>query len=161
MDTFHNNRVEFNARGLWAKEKLDGQNELYRQTRRVIPYVDSLLTERLRSTTAVTSSLLGALFNEMKELIGKDINVTTEKLDKMMITAQNALDTLHDIFTDNDRVIMYVLMGVVILVSVSTLYMVYKLKKLVDKKVSQMSSLRIVPEQDQMIPLVVQYNASQ
>ena len=94
LDTMQNNRVKFNTRGLWASKQNQEVNEIYKQCRKTLPHFDTLLTERLCGTTAVTSSLIGALFREIKSTLMVDFVNASSKLDDI-VTMANCESTVH------------------------------------------------------------------
>ena len=61
-------RVKFDVKGLFSKQKSE-ISETYRECRRVLPHIDTLLTERLKGQTSVTTSLIQALFSEVKDTL--------------------------------------------------------------------------------------------
>lgn len=72
LDTLQNNRVRFNPRGLGASKQNQEVYKIFKENQRTLPLIDTLLTERLCGTTAVTTSLIGALFSEIKSALQID-----------------------------------------------------------------------------------------
>ena len=72
------------------------------------------------------------------------------------------MDIIEEVFTHNDRIILYALIGAVLLVCLLTMYWVYRTMKLIEKKVKQMENpVRVVmPEQEQILPPAIHYNAA-
>ena len=62
-------RMKFNMKGLWALQDQKQVGEEYCQCRKTLPHYDTLLTKRLKGQSAVETSLVQALFSEVKAII--------------------------------------------------------------------------------------------
>ena len=112
LDTMQRHRVKFDVKGLWAKQDSD-ISEVYKQCRKTLPHVDTLLTERLKGQTAVTTSLIQALFSEIKATLKVDMNDASVQLQELG-EKTNLLETLLlDIVTEHftERIAMYAVCG--------------------------------------------------
>ena len=89
--------------------------------RQLIMITSKLLTERLKGTTAVTSSLIGALFSEIKSTLKVDFVEAASKLDTIKTAADNVESTLEKMFTDDDHIAVYIFCSVVLIICLITL----------------------------------------
>ena len=161
LDSFQSNMVEFNPRGLWAKEKPSTVSDVYRQTRRILPHLDSILVERLRSTTAVTTSLIQAVVRDVKELVSKDMTQTADKLGEILGGAKQILEVVQEVFNHNDRIVVCALLGAVLVVCLVSMYWVYRTMKMVERRLDAEAGKRVRTDQVQYVPNVVHYDAEQ
>ena len=84
LDTLESNRISFKLANLWLHEpepmrqsiipSVDmNSDQVYKAARKTLPYVDKILTERLKSQSIVDTSLTQALFDDLKNSLSKDI----------------------------------------------------------------------------------------
>ena len=75
---------------MWASKDKQNQevNDVVKAILKVLPLIDALLTERLKGTTAVTSSLIGALFSEIQSTLKVDFVEAASKLDTIKTAAE-------------------------------------------------------------------------
>ena len=59
LDTMQRHRVKFDVKGLWSKQKAE-ISEVYRECRKTLPHIDTLLTERLKLVGGLIRSAIPA-----------------------------------------------------------------------------------------------------
>ena len=69
LDKMAAHRRKFQVDGLWKLQDTGKVGEVYRQCRKMLWHVDTLLKEHLKSQSSVETSLLQALFSETKAII--------------------------------------------------------------------------------------------
>merc|ERR1712243_372136 len=83
-------RTHFDVKGMWALQDQRRVSEQYKQCRKILPHVDTLLTERMKSQTAVETSLVQALFSELKAVMR--VNVTRPIYESRLLLEDLDLD---------------------------------------------------------------------
>ena len=75
-----------------------------------MPYVDNVLTERLKSQSIVDFSLTQALFDNLEQSLSKDLISANDRLHGLMSKADILKALLDEIFDDHDadRVNLYI-----------------------------------------------------
>ena len=123
LDTMQNNRVKFDVKSLFKKTK--GQvSEMYRECRKVLPHIDAVLTERLKTQTSVTASLVQALFSELKAVLRVDKSKAAGKLDSI----ERKADIMEDLIVNlveghlTERVVLYLMLACTLIVSMGSIW---------------------------------------
>ena len=156
LDYLKRHRIRYKPSGLWKNEPepiegtviashdMDSQ-QVYKAARRVVPYVDNVLTERLKSQVIVDSSLTQALFNDLKQTLSKDMSSANDRLNGLMSKADKLkllLDEVLD-YHDSDRVNLYIGMLITLSVCLISLTVIslmwYSVNSRVNQLVDQMS----------------------
>ena len=134
-------RVKFDVKGLWAKQDKD-ISEVYKQCRKTLPHVDTLLTERLKGQTAVTTSLIQALFSEIKATLKVDMSNASNQLHELGVKTDLLETLLLDIVTDHftERIAMYAVCGCTLFMCCVTVFCIYKLRKDIMARIDQVIS---------------------
>ena len=91
------------------------KTEVAKEVCSVLPYIVTLLTERLKGTTAVTLSLLGALFSDAKSSIKIDLAGVFARLKSLEDAAGHVELVLRKMFADDDRYAVYMFCAVVLI----------------------------------------------
>ena len=108
--------------------------QVYRAARKTFPYIDHILTDRLKSQSIVDSSLTTALFSDLKKTLNQDLTTANTKLQKVLV---NTLDSLDEQKTD--RITLYSACGLILLVSLSGVLLVVRCLCKVQSKVNKMN----------------------
>ena len=117
VDTMQKHRTKFNVEGLFSKQE-HKISETYKECRKMLPHIDSLLTERLRSQTSVSTSLMQALFSEVKAHLKVDLDLASVHLTKLEEQADLLGTLLSDLMEEHfqERVAMFVMCGCTLIV---------------------------------------------
>ena len=123
IDHVQRHRIRYKPQCFWANEPvvheeegtiiasqdMDSQ-EVYKSCRKVVPFVDNVLTKRLKSQSFVNSSLTQALFDDLKVSISKDLADANERLYGLIAKAETLEALLGEALKDHhlDRVTLYV-----------------------------------------------------
>ena len=59
-------------------------HQVYKAARKTLPYIDNILTDRLKSQSIVDTSLTQALFDDLKNSLRKDMVSANERLQKVV-----------------------------------------------------------------------------
>ena len=76
--------------------------QVYRAARKTLPYIDHILTDRLKSQSIVDSSLTTALFSDLKKTLNQDLTTANTKLQKVLVNRMDSLDEQK-----TDRITLY------------------------------------------------------
>ena len=87
----------------------------------------------------MTSPLVGALFSEIKSTLKVDFVEASSKLDTLETAANNIENLLEKMFTNDDRIAVYVFCIVVLIVCALTLYKVHWFETVVLTKLEEFS----------------------
>ena len=142
---------------MWLNEPMPGRDsiipynqmnsyQVYRAARRTLPYIDHMLTDRLKSQSIVDSSLTTALFGDLKKGLNKDLTTANTKLQKVLV---NTIDSLDE--QKIDRITLYSACGIILLVSLSGILLVVKFLCKVHSKVNKINKSMSLSDED--IPL--------
>ena len=84
----------------------------------MLPHIDSLITERLRSQTSVSTSLMQALFSEVKAHLKVDLDLASKHLTKLETQADVLGEVLADLTEEHfqERVAMFAMCGLTLVV---------------------------------------------
>lgn len=134
LDKMAQYRTHFDVKGMWALQDQDRVSEHYKQCRKILPHVDTLLTERMKSQSAVETSLVQALFSELKAVVR--MNVTRPILEAKLVledlslAIQEAKFVLEDLDLDHfyDRLVIFIMCGVTLVMCVITVLMSCKMR---------------------------------
>ena len=93
--------------------------QVYKAARRTIPYIDNVLTDRLKSQSIVDSSLIQALFDDLKKSLSKDMISANEKLQGVLSKSGNMEALLRMALEDHqvDRITLYIVCIITMVVS--------------------------------------------
>ena len=91
LETLERHRIRFKPQNLWLNEPEPmrssiipsqdmNSHQVYKAARKTLPYIDNILTERLKSQSIVDTSLTQALFDDLKNSLSKDIVSANERL---------------------------------------------------------------------------------
>ena len=100
--TLKDNTTVFNPNHMWMNEPLPSRDsiipynkmnnyQVYMAARKTLPYIDHMLTDRLKSQSIVDSSLTTALFGNLKKGLNKDLTTANNKLQEVLV---NTIDSL-------------------------------------------------------------------
>ena len=92
------------------------KTEVAKEGHSVLFYIDKLLTEHLKGTTAVTLSLLGALFSDAKSSIKVDLAGVSARLKSLEDAAGHVELVLSKMFADDDHYAVYMFCAVVLII---------------------------------------------
>ena len=120
--------------------------QVYCAARKTLPYIDHMLTDRLKSQSIVDTSLTTALFGDIKKSLNIDLTAASTKLQKVLVNTLNSLDE-HQI----DRITIYSACGIILIVSLSGILLVVRCLCKVHSKVNKINKSISVIEED--IPL--------
>ena len=95
--------------------------QVYRSARKILPYIDHMLTDRLKSQSIVDTSLTTALFGGLKKSLNIDLTSASEKLQKVLVNTLSSIDE-HKI----DRITIYSICGLILIVSLSGIGLVIR-----------------------------------
>ena len=132
ISTLKDNTADFNPNNMWVNEPLpspdsiiphDQMNnyQVYMAARKTLPYIDTMLTDRLKSQSIVDSSLTTALFSGLKKGLNKDLTAAGNKLQEVLA---NTIDSLEE--QQVDRITIYSACGVILIVSLSGILIVVR-----------------------------------
>ena len=130
--TLKDNTADFNPNNMWMNEPLPSQDsiipynkmnnyQVYMAARKTLPYIDHMLTDRLKSQSIVDSSLTTALFGNLKKGLNKDLTAASNKLQEVLV---NTIDSLEE--QQVDRITIYSACGLILLVSLSGILIVVR-----------------------------------
>merc|ERR1711873_273319 len=102
IKTLKNKTANFRPQNLWLEEPMPhkdsiisykGMNsyQVYRSARRILPYIDDMLTNRLKSQSIVDTSLTTALFGGLKKSLNIDLTTAGDKLQKVLVHTLSSL----------------------------------------------------------------------
>ena len=118
-------RMSFEVDGLWGLQDQSQVGEVYHQCRKTLPHVDTLLMERLKGQSAVETSLIQALFLEVKSMIRLEVVKVLKEIKKKVDKADIELNGLNlDHFMD--RIVTYMVSGANMLLCAITIYLFLK-----------------------------------
>ena len=120
--------------------------QVYRSARKFLPYIDHILTDRLKSQSIVDTSLTTALFGGLKKSLNLDLTTAGEKLQKVLVNTLSSIDE-HQI----DRITIYSVCGLTLIVSLSGIVLVIRCLCKVHFKVDKINHALSGSEED--IPL--------
>ena len=117
VDVMAKHRTRFNVDGLYDRKE-SRTSEVYKGCFKILPHVDSLLTERLKSQTSVSTSLMQALFSEVKSHLKVDMDIAAKHLNKLEIHANLLGDILTDLTEEefNSRVGVFAMFALTLVV---------------------------------------------
>ena len=131
LDTLERHRIRFKPQGLWLNEPEPSRSaiipsqdmnshQVYKAARKTIPYIDNVLTERLKSQSIVDSSLTQALFDDLKHSLSQDMISANDRLQGVLSKAGNLEALLKEALEDHqvDRVALYSSCIITLVVSV-------------------------------------------
>ena len=132
ISTLKDNTADFNPNNMWLKEPLpsadsiiphDQMNnfQVYLAARKTLPYIDTMLTDRLKSQSIVDSSLTTALFSGLKKGLNKDLTAAGNKLQEVLTNTIDSLETQQV-----DRITIYSSCGVILIVSLAGILIVVR-----------------------------------
>ena len=132
ISTLKDNTADFNPNNMWVNEPLpspdsiiphDQMNnyQVYMAARKTLPYIDTMLTDRLKSQSIVDSSLTTALFSGLKKGLNKDLTAAGNKLQEVLA---NTIDSLEE--QQVDRITIYSACGLILIVSLSGILIVVR-----------------------------------
>ena len=113
-------RTHFNVKGIRALQDQRRVSEQYKQCRKILPHVDTLLTERMKSQTAVETSLMQALFSELKAVMR--VNVSSPLYESRLILDDLDLDHYYD------RLVIYIMCAATLFMCLITVIMSCKMR---------------------------------
>ena len=130
ISTLRDNTVEFNPSNMWLKEPLPStgsmiphdkmnNHQVFLAARRVVPYIDTMLVNRLKSQSIVDTGLTTALFSGLKKGLNKDLTEAGNKLQKVLVNTIDSMET-HQV----DRITIYSSCGAILLVSLAGIMIV-------------------------------------
>merc|ERR1712082_442966 len=143
IKTLKNSTAKFRPHNLWLEEPMPHKDSIidykgmnsyqgYRSTRKILPYIDHMLTDRLKSQSIVDTSLTTALFGGLKKSLNLDLTTAGNKLQKVLVHTLSSIDE-HLV----DRITIYTICTLILLVSVLGIGFVirclYKVHTEVDK----------------------------
>ena len=91
IKTLKNNTARYNPHHMWLNEPMPVKDsivpynqmnsyQVYRAARKTLPYIDHILTDRLKSQSIVDSSLTQALFGDLKKSLNRDLTTANTKI---------------------------------------------------------------------------------
>merc|ERR1711867_117363 len=86
-----------------------------------LPYIDTMLVDRLKSQSIVDKGLTTDLFNGLKKGLNKDLTEAGNKLQKVLVNTIDSMET-HQV----DRITIYSSCGVILLVSLAGIMIVVR-----------------------------------
>ena len=100
LDTLERNSVRFKPHNLWLNEPEPmrssiipsqdmNSHQVYKAARKTLPYIDNILTDRLKSQSIVDTSLTQALFDDLKNYLSKDMVSAYERLHKVLANSDH------------------------------------------------------------------------
>ena len=157
IQTLKNNTANFRPHNLWLDEPMPhkdsiisykGMNsyQVYRSARKILPYIDHMLTDRLKSQSIVDTSLTTALFGGLKKSLNLDLTTAGEKLQKVLVNTLSSIDE-HQI----DRITIYSICSLILIVSLAGIGLVIRCLYNVHTKVDKINKTLSGSEED--IPL--------
>ena len=155
IKTLKNNTAKFRPHHMWLDEPMPVRDsiipynqmnsyQVYRAARKTLPYIDHILTDRLKSQSIVDSSLTTALFSDLKKTLNKDLTTANTKLQKVLVNTMDSLDEQK-----TDRITLYSACGIILLVSLSGVLLMVRCLCKVQSKVNKMNKAMC----DEGIPL--------
>ena len=106
--------------------------QVYLAARKTLPYIDTMLVDRLKSQSIVDSSLTTALFSGLQKGLNKDLTAAGNKLQEVLTNTIDSMETQQV-----DRITIYSSCGVILVVSLAGILIVvrclYKVHSTVDK----------------------------
>ena len=120
LDKMAQFRTHFDVKGMWALQDQQRVSEQYKQCRKILPHVDTLLTERMKSQTAVETSLVQALFSELKAVVR--MNVTRPIHEARLVLEDLDLDHFYD------RLVIYVMCATTLFMCLITVVLSCKMR---------------------------------
>ena len=128
--TLKDNTADFNPNNMWLKEPLPSANsiiphdqmnnyQVFLAARKTLPYIDTMLVDRLKIQWIVDSSLTTALFSGLKKGLNKDLTDAGNKLQKVLANTIDSMET-HQV----DRITIYSSCGVILVVSLGGIMIV-------------------------------------
>ena len=107
LETLKNNTARYNPQNLWLNEPLPVKDsivpynqmnsyQVYRAARKTLPYIDHILTDRLKSQNIVDSSLTQVLFGDLKRNLSKDMTTANTKLQKVLSNSFSIIETFNE-----------------------------------------------------------------
>ena len=157
IQTLKNSTAKFRPQNLWLEEPMPhkdsiisykGMNsyQVYRSARKILPYIDHMLTDRLKSQSIVDTSLTTALFGGLKKSLNLDLTTAGEKLQKVLVNTLSSIDE-HQI----DRITIYSICSLILIVSLAGIGLVIRCLYKVHTKVDKINHALSGSEED--IPL--------
>ena len=129
LDKMAAHRRKFQVDGLWKLQDIGKVGEVYRQCRKTLWHVDTLLKERLKSQSSVETSLLQALFSETKAIIRSEVVKVLKEIKKKVDEADLELGGLNiDHFVD--RIVTWAVSGATMLLCIVTIYLFLKVRSI-------------------------------
>ena len=121
-------RMSFEVDGLWGLQDQTQVAKVYRQCRKTLPHVDTLLAERLKGQSVVETSLMQALFSEVKSIIRFEVVKVLKEIKEKVDAADIQIDDLNlDHFID--RIVMYIVCGGNLLMCGITIYLFLSVRR--------------------------------
>ena len=132
ISTLRDNTVEFNPSNMWLEEPLPStgsiiphdkmnNHQVFLAARKTLPYIDTMLVDRLKSQSIVDTSLTTALFRGLKKGLNKDLTEAGNKLQEVLVNTIDSMET-HQV----DRITIYSSCGVILLVSLAGIMIVVR-----------------------------------
>ena len=157
IQTLKNKTANFRPHNLWLDEHMPhkdsiiphremNSHKVYCAARKILPYIDHMLTDRLKSQSIVDTSLTIALFGGLKKSLNIDLTSASAKLQKVLVNTLNSIDE-HQI----DRITIYSVCGLILIVSLSGILLVIRCLCKVHFKVYKINHALSGSEED--IPL--------
>ena len=157
IQILRNSTQFFRPHNLWVDEKMPHKDsiieaekmdsyQIFRSARKILPYIDHMLTDRLKSQSIVDTSLTTALFGGLKKSLNIDLTNASNKLQKVLVHAVSAVDE-HLV----DRITIYSICTLILLVSVFGIGLAIRCLYKVNTKVDRLNKLFSDSEED--IPL--------
>ena len=110
------------------------------EVREILPYIDTLLTERLRGTRAATLSLLGALFIDAKSDLQGCLVEASSKLENLEEAEKNVENVLTKMFTDDDSYAVYLFCAIVLVLCFFIFIKLYRFDRIDFTKLDEYSN---------------------
>ena len=100
--------------------------QVYKATRRTLPYIDNILTDRLKSQSIVDSSLTQALFDDLKNALSKDMTAANTNFQKVLSNSNSMKVSFNDALESQqiDKVTLYSTCIITMIVSIASVLLV-------------------------------------
>ena len=98
----------------------DNSYQVYKAARRTLPYIDNILTDRLKSQSIVDSILTQALFDDLRNALSKDMISANTNLQKVLANSNSMKASFKDALESQqiDKVTLYSSCIITMIVSV-------------------------------------------
>ena len=100
----------------------------YKQCKKMLPHIDTLIVERLRSQTSVSTSLMQSLYADMKVHIREELDIAEKHLEKLKGEADLIEGILSDLVIEHfwERIVIIVVCGCTFIVCVIAVWAIKK-----------------------------------